>query len=794
MTRTEDRLLSLIRGEPPGFAWALAFCVASLALGVLVRVAFVGLDAGLGMSITYVPAFIAATLYAGRRWGWATLAAAMVLGVLWPSAFARSGPMLPLQVMYLISGVITVWFSGELRAALVRLEETRRHEAEIRRALDEAEARLRLAQEAGGVGVWDWNLETGETHWSSAVHRNLGLDPAEPPGVEAMMRMIHPDDQERMRDMGRQARNGAFEPVEYRVVRSDGSVRWLLSRGEVLEEPSGARRAIGVNIDVTERRRAEAELRESELRFRTLADSVPILMWVSPPDGPREFVNQTYVDFLGAGYEAALSFDWRQRLHPEDHDRILEDQVTGEASRQPFVLEARYRRADGEWRWVRSISRPRIGPEGQFRGFVGAGYDITEAKQVQADLEHINDLMAERVEAALADRDRAEVALRRAQRLEAVGQLTGGVAHDFNNLLTVVIGALDLVQRRPDDVQRRERMIEAALAAARRGERLTQQLLAFARRQPLKPEAAHVDDLVREAEPLLQRAVGEAVSLVFSLGAEGAVARLDSSQFDAALMNLAVNARDAVTQGGVIRVETTAVSLREGEVEGAPAGGYVCISVHDTGVGMDEAVAARIFEPFFTTKEVGKGTGLGLSQVYGFARQSGGSVAVESAPGLGTTVRLYLPLTEDASVPGILAGHQRGSEPPQAPGRALKILLVEDDADVAELARDMLLDLGHAVRHVSGFQPAVELLRSDAELDLLLTDLVMPGGGTGADVARAAIEARPGLPVVLCSGYAGEVLETRDELPWPLLRKPYSAGDLAQAIEAALVSAAASPT
>ena len=785
MRPTEDRLLSLIRGQPPGFASALTFSAGSLALGVLVRLAFVGLESGLGMSITYVPAFIAATLYAGRRWGWATLAAAMLLGVFWPSAFARAGPALALEIMYLISGVITVWFSGELRAALVRLEETRRHEAEIRRALDEAEARLKLAQEAGGVGVWDWNLETGETHWSSAVHRNLGLDPAEPPDIQAMMRVTHPEDRERLRQMGQQARQGRFEPVEYRVVRSDGSVRWLLSRGEVLTEANGARRAIGVNIDVTERRRAEAELRESEARFRTLADSVPILMWVSHPDGRREFVNQTYADFLGAGYEAALSFDWRQRLHPDDYDRILEDQVTGEASRQPFVLEARYRRADGEWRWVRSISRPRLGPEGQFRGFVGAGYDVTDAKQVQADLEHINELMAERVDAALADRDRAEIALRRSQRLEAVGQLTGGVAHDFNNLLTVVIGALDLVRRRPEDAARRERMIEAALAAARRGERLTQQLLAFARRQPLKPQVARIDRLVREAEPLLQHAVGEAVSLVVAPGAGEAVSRLDSSQFDAALMNLVVNARDAVTQGGVIRIETAAVELREGEVEGAPAGAYVCVAVHDTGMGMDEAVSARIFEPFFTTKEVGKGTGLGLSQVYGFARQSGGSAAVDSAPGQGTTVRLYLPLTQDRpddeEDPAPAARAQAGD-------RALKVLLVEDDPDVAELARAMLMDLGHAVRHVTAYDPAAELLTSDAEIDLLITDLVMPGERTGADVARAAAELRPDLPVILCSGYAGAALDAAETLPWPLLRKPYSASELAEMIDGLLTS------
>ena len=226
----------------------------------------------------------------------------------------------------------------------------------------------------------------------------------------------------------------------------------------------------------------------------------------------------------------------------------------------------------------------------------------------------------------MSERDEAEAALRRAQKLEAVGQLTGGVAHDFNNLLTVIIGALDLIQRHPGDAVRRDRMIDAAQGAARRGERLTQQLLAFSRRQALKPELVIVDDLLMESEPLLRRAVGEAVTLTVAPGAPGAVSSLDPSQFEAAVMNLVVNARDATPAGGGIRLRARLCRLAVGEVEHAPAGDYVCVSVHDTGEGMDAETIARVFEPFFTTKEPGRGTGLGLSQVYGFARQSGGAV------------------------------------------------------------------------------------------------------------------------------------------------------------------------
>ncbi|MGA0605332.1 ATP-binding protein [Phenylobacterium sp. VNQ135] len=516
---------------------------------------------------------------------------------------------------------------------------------------------------------------------------------------------------------------------------------------------------------------------DSEARFRVLADSAPILMWVSRADGTREFVNRTYLEWLGASYEDALVFDWRKILHEEDLGRILQEQVAGEGSRQLFTLEARYRVASGEYRWIRSVSQPRYTPEGAFDGFIGVGYDITDAKRAETDLKRINELLAERIEAALADRDRAEDALRRAQKLEAVGQLTGGVAHDFNNLLTVVIGALDMIQRHPADAARRDRMIEAALGAARRGERLTQQLLAFSRRQALKPEPVRVDALLAEAEPLLRRAVGESVALTIAPASHGAVVNLDPAQFEAAVMNLVVNARDATPPGGMIRVETRRCRVDAGEVEELEPGDYLCVGVHDTGSGMDAATAARVFEPFFTTKAPGKGTGLGLSQVYGFARQSGGSAVVDSEPGKGATVHLYLPLS-DAPV----AQPEEPAAPQPERGPGLRVLLAEDDAQVGELVEALLADLGHSIVRRPDAAAALQVLAAGIEVDLLLTDLIMPGDMNGVDLAREAVRLRPGLPVILSSGYTGEALDPVDGAPWPLLRKPYGSDQLAQAI------------
>jgi len=535
-----------------------------------------------------------------------------------------------------------------------------------------------------------------------------------------------------------------------------------------------------------ERARALAEVRESEERFRSIANSAPILVWVTNADRRRAFVNQTYVEFMGDTFEQALVRDWRSFLHPDDHARILSEQVAGESSMKPFSLEARYKRHDGEYRWLRSFSRPRMAPDGTLLGFVGAAYDVTEERQVQADLQHINELLAERVAQALSEKEHAEAALIRAQRLEALGRLTGGVAHDFNNLLTVVVGALDMILKHPEDADKRRRMAEAAMAAARRGEQLTHQLLAFSRRQALRPAVSDVNALIREGEPLIRRAVGDGVEFACLLCRGKAVTRVDPAQFEAALFNLVVNARDATAEGGRIEVRTTTRELAEGEVADIPAGGHVCVTVTDTGSGMDSETLARVFEPFFTTKPQGKGTGLGLSQVYGFAQQSGGGVTIDSAPGRGTTVTLFLPASAE-SVPAKVEARPREAE--RGP---LNVLLVEDDREVAAIAETLLHHLGHHVVRVSGGARALAKLRSKAAFDLLLTDVVMPGGIDGVELARRALEMRPDLKVVLTSGYAGEAVDrTLLQAPWPFLRKPYSQEELAEVVAAAAPGPAA---
>jgi len=645
--------LRLIPRRSPRFLTSLAISAASLVGAIGLRALLLGPENANGISATTFPALMVATFYAGPRWGWATLGAALAIGVWGPMTLATGVTSLQVTAMFAISAGLTVAVCSALREALLRL--------------DEASAAQAAAQR---------NLEATET------------------------------------------------------------------------------------------------------RFRTLADSAPVLMWVTRRDGKRDFANKAYVDFLATDYQTAIDFDWRQVLHRDDLARVLQEQVAGEASRRLFTLEARYRRHDGEYRWIHSVSQPRWGADGSFDGFVGVGVDVTDAKRGEADLKRINDLLAERVQDALAERDEAEAALQRAQKLEAVGQLTGGVAHDFNNLLTVVIGALDLMQRHPQDEPRRERMIEAALGAARRGARLTQQLLAFSRRQALKPEPVKVDALLKETEPLLRRAVGEAVSLVIAPAAGDAVVSIDPSQFEAAIMNLVVNSRDATPSGGVIRIDTGVIRLQHRQFEGLDGGDYLCVAVHDSGEGMDAGTMSRAFEPFFTTKPPGRGTGLGLSQVYGFATQSGGTATVESAPGVGSRVCLYLPTVasalHDAAKGAAFAATDQGP--------SLRVLLAEDDDQVSELVEAMLVDLGHTVRRAEHAEAALAILRTKAPVDLLLTDLIMPGDRSGVDLAREAVKMRPNLPVILSSGYTGEVLTAAEDTPWPLLLKPYGPDQLARVI------------
>lgn len=387
----------------------------------------------------------------------------------------------------------------------------------------------------------------------------------------------------------------------------------------------------------------------------------------------------------------------------------------------------------------------------------------------------------------LTDRRATEERLRRSQRMEAIGQLTGGIAHDFNNLLAIALGNLELMLELPSmPLDVRELAMEA-MRASERGAELVRRLLAFARKQQLEPRAINLNERLPETVQLLRRTLGEAVQIKTHAAPDLWDALADPTQVDDAVVNLAINARDAMPDGGVLTIETANTFLDEDYAQqhlDVTAGDYVMLAVSDTGTGMSPETAARALEPFFTTKPAGRGTGLGLSQVYGFVKQSGGHVSIYSEQERGTTVKLYLPRSTPAA-DGAVAERDRSGLPPRGNET---ILVVEDNPDVRRLVRRQLSELGYTVHEASHGPEALRLLRSDLPLDLMFTDVIMPEGMTGYELAALARESRPNLKILFTSGYTaiGAAQENDSRAAGPLLSKPYRKRDLAHFVRAAL--------
>ncbi len=662
----------------------------------------------------------------------------------------------------------------------------------------------------------------------------------------------------------------------------------------------GHREAQGVCIvlnDVTEQRIAERAIRESEARFRRIANSAPALMWVTRLDRMRDFVNEAYAEFAcgpGCDHEEARKLDWRERIHPDDVERIIAESLAGEASLQRFTLEGRYRRYDGEYRWLRTVSQPRFGPDGELIGFIGVGTDITVAKEAELELRRQVDAQTAQLAASeaqfravfeaalevmvlltpdgtvLAVNNRREIwrhenpaksighkiweaptmraypqhvalmkkavataskgkvftteaklerpgspvayldvsvqpvraadgsiiyllfeardvtelktaqeQLRQSQKMEALGQLTGGIAHDFNNLLTVVVGGLDIIAKRAEDAKLK-RYAENALAAAERGARLTGQLLAFSRVQRLEVRPIYVAPLIENMRPLLRNVLGPGIAKQFELDEAMIPVMADPTQLEVAILNLAINARDAMPNGGMLTFTTKPVSI-EGDSE-LDDGDYIELTISDTGVGMPPEVADRAFEPFFTTKEVGKGTGLGLSMVYGMARQSGGAARIESSPGKGTAVKLFFRMADDAASEVATAIEEPvGSAVPLAP---ISVLVIDDDPDVRGFIVNSLEEQGYRVREASDGREGLAAMERETP-DLVVLDFIMPGL-SGADVARQIRSKRADQPILFVSGYSETEAVKRTAPDAPLLAKPFRAEALHKAVRGAL--------
>lgn len=524
-----------------------------------------------------------------------------------------------------------------------------------------------------------------------------------------------------------------------------------------------------------------ALLKESEARFRLVAETAPVMLWMGDTEGKCVYLNAALRDFWGLTPEGITSFDWNMTLHPDDKQKLVEPFERGMRNQTGFSTEARFRRRDGSIRLVHTDARPRFGAGGEFLGMIGVNVDITDSRRVEDALRDLNATLEQEARERTEQLRLQEEELRQAQKMEAVGQLTGGIAHDFNNLLQVIVGNLEILERNLAPAEGRlRRAAENAMIGAQRAATLTQRLLAFSRRQPLAPKPIKVNDLVTEMSELLYRSLGETIAVETVLAAGLWRTEADPNQLESALLNLAVNARDAMPEGGKLTIETANAHIDEGyaarQAEVSP-GQYVLVCVSDTGLGMDKLTIERAFEPFFTTKEPGKGTGLGLSQVYGFVKQSGGHVKVYSEIGQGTTVKIYLPRLQGEELrPEALAT----STVPEG-SREETILVVEDDDDVRAYSVEILRELGYRVLEAHDGPSALQVLERQSQVALLFCDVVLPGGWTGAQTVEQARALRPNLKVLFTTGYARNAIVHHGRLDpgVNLVTKPFTFAELA---------------
>ncbi len=641
--------------------------------------------------------------------------------------------------------------------------EARLAEAKLR----ETEQRLRFATRATNDAIWDWDLVRDHVTWNEAIEPAYGhpLADVEPTGGW-WIDHIHPDDRARI-DASIHAvidRGGTDWTDDYRFRRGDGSHADIRDRGFVIRDDAGKPvRMIGAMLDQSERMVTERQLRVEAgdlaeqvetgiAELERLWNASPDLLIVASPDGVYRRANPAWTTILGYDEHEVVGRAATDFLHPDDiaaTERALAIAQVGDLP--PYIC--RFRHQDGSYRWISWAAAPDRGE------IFAIGRDVTASREADEALR------------------RTEDALRQSQKVEAVGQLTGGVAHDFNNLLTVIRGSVDLLRRPGLSDEKRIRYVDAIADTADRATRLTAQLLAFARRQTLQPQVFDAAASVTSLKGMLPTLTGSRIRTLYELPEGPALVMADPSQFDTAIVNMAVNARDAMAGEGQLAVTVAVVdtlpALRNHPAIKAP---YIAISIADTGSGIPADQIEQIFEPFFTTKGVGHGTGLGLSQVFGFAKQSGGDVAVDSQPGHGTTFTLYLPL---ASANKTAASQDGAPAQPLSAGSC--ILVVEDNREVGEFATQALTELGLSSRWVGDADAALaELKELPDRYDVVFTDVVMPGR-SGIELAEEIARRHPGLPVVLTSGYS-HVLAQEGTRGFELLRKPYSIEELAQVL------------
>jgi PAS domain S-box-containing protein len=624
---------------------------------------------------------------------------------------------------------------------------------------------LDTSERPSAAGFYLLDRDGKVTGWNDAAEREAGYPPQELRGI-LFEELFAPDPAQPgvaagLRVAGRQGRSesrGWF-------TRKNGSGTPVCLSIERVRSGSGRNGAFAASVvDLAADRSGANALVASERQFRMLVQGVvDYAIYMLDPDGHITNWNLGGERIKGYRSDEAIGQHFSIFYTPEDRAKGVPKRALATAAREGRYESESWRvRKDGTRFWAGVVIDRILDPNGKLIGFAKVTRDLTEKKLAAEELEQ------------------ARAALAQSQKMEAVGQLTGGVAHDFNNLLTVITNGLDLLSGPLRDEAQKRRIIDSAQRAADRGAKLTQQLLAFSRRQPLRPEIHNVNRLIEGFEAVLRRACPEPIEVEIDLSSRPVAASIDAPQFETALLNLVVNARDAMPRGGTLRIATdkAAIDARRARLmSDIPPGDYVTIAVGDTGEGMSGEVQSRAFEPFFTTKDVGKGSGLGLSQVYGFVTQSGGHVSIDSKPGGGTTVTLYLSAAHPPA-------RQKAAEDEGAdilPGLG-RILVVEDDPEVLDVTVETLRTIGYEVLTAADGPSALAVLRRDPAIDVLFTDVVMPRGINGIELAREAARLRPQLRILLASGYPKTALSDEHGIAdseFAFLSKPYRGSELA---------------
>jgi PAS domain S-box-containing protein len=684
------------------------------------------------------------------------------------------------------------------------------------RMQQERERELDFALKAGRFGTWSLDLHTHALTSSNQCKALFGLAPEAPFTFEQRTAAVVAEDRKRADEaLAKAITDGSDYEIEYRIALPDGTVRWLATRGQAFFNAEGRpQRLAGVSLDITAVKRAERRrlaLAELSDTLRDLDDITDISYVAAEVLGRTMEVSRAGYGTVHRALETiTIERDWNAAgiatiagtLSFRDYGSYIDDLKRGDtaivedARTDPRTIETA---SSLEQISARSFINMPVAEQGEMVALLFVNDDkprkwqpedlefmrevaerthvATERRRVERELADLAASLEQQVAHRTAELMTAEEALRQSQKMEAVGQLTGGLAHDFNNLLTVIRGSVDLLRRPDVSQERRTRYIDAIADTAERASRLTSQLLAFARRQALKPEAFEACESVRAIQPMIRTLVGSRITIAVEVPDYPCVVDADRSQFDTALVNMAVNARDAMAGEG-------ALTMRVGLADGMPAvrahpaveGRFVTVAVQDTGTGIPRDQLEKIFEPFFTTKGVGEGTGLGLSQVFGFTKQSGGDVLVRSDEGEGATFIMYLPASESDADSQVAAAD---SGPPLAKGAC--ILVVEDNPEVGKFATEALSEMGYTAVLASDGAMALEQLSANrARVDVVFSDVVMPGM-SGIELGREIRRLYPDLSLILTSGYSN-VLAQDGTHGFELLHKPYSVDELAKAL------------